>query len=287
MHEAVDELGDRETFKGYGPEQGYEFLREAIVENEFAGLDIAADEIFISDGSKCDTGNILDIFGQGNVIAITDPVYPVYVDTNVMAGNTGDADDSGAYARPALSALHRGQRFRRRRSRRRRSTSSTSASRTTRPAPWPPASSSKRGWTTPKANDAIILFDAAYEAFIQRPGHPAFHLRNRRRARVRHRVPQLLEERRLHRRALRLHRDAEDRHRQRRRRQPNAAAPALDPPPHHQVQRRQLSRAARRRRGLLGGRQGDRSARSSSTTWAMPRSSARPPQPPASRFSAA
>jgi len=98
MHEGVDEMAGRETFKGYGPEQGYEFLRQAIVENQFAHLGISADEVFVSDGSKCDTGNILDIFGTGNVIAITDPVYPVYVDTNVMAGNTGDADDKGAYA---------------------------------------------------------------------------------------------------------------------------------------------------------------------------------------------
>ncbi len=100
MHEAVDEMGSRNTFKGYGPEQGYDFLRTAIADNDFKarGLNVEADEIFISDGSKCDTGNILDIFGRGNKIAITDPVYPVYVDTNVMIGNTGDADESGAYA---------------------------------------------------------------------------------------------------------------------------------------------------------------------------------------------
>lgn len=100
MHEAVDEMGDRGTFKGYGPEQGYDFLRKAVAENDYQahGLNIDADEIFISDGSKCDTGNILDIFGKSNKIAITDPVYPVYVDTNVMCGNTGDADESGAYA---------------------------------------------------------------------------------------------------------------------------------------------------------------------------------------------
>ena len=100
MHAAIDEMGARETFHGYGPEQGYEFLRHAIAENDFRakGLDIADDEIFISDGSKCDCGNILDILGTQNKIAITDPVYPVYVDTNVMAGHTGVADDSGAYA---------------------------------------------------------------------------------------------------------------------------------------------------------------------------------------------
>ncbi len=99
MQQAVDELGERETFRGYGPEQGYPFLRQAIGENMYRGrgIDISDDEIFVSDGSKCDTGNILDILGQGNTFAITDPVYPVYVDTNVMAGNTGDADASGAY----------------------------------------------------------------------------------------------------------------------------------------------------------------------------------------------
>ena len=100
MHEAVDEMGARETFHGYGPEQGYDFLRNAIAANDYKahGLNVDADEIFISDGSKCDTGNILDIFGAGNKIAITDPVYPVYVDTNVMIGNTGDANEAGAFA---------------------------------------------------------------------------------------------------------------------------------------------------------------------------------------------
>lgn len=99
MHEAVDELSSHATFRGYGPEQGYDFLREAIVATDYTGrgVHVEADEVFVSDGSKCDTGNILDIFGSGNTIAITDPVYPVYVDTNVMAGNTGEADDAGRY----------------------------------------------------------------------------------------------------------------------------------------------------------------------------------------------
>lgn len=101
MHSAVDEMADRETFRGYGPEQGYPFLREAICENDYRarGVKLTADEIFVSDGSKCDSGNILDIFGAGNKIAVLDPVYPVYVDTNVMAGNTGEADDAGRYAK--------------------------------------------------------------------------------------------------------------------------------------------------------------------------------------------
>ena len=101
MHKAVDEMASRETFKGYGPEQGYEWLRAAIAKNDFRdrGCDVADDEIFVSDGTKCDTGNILDILGGKNKIAISDPVYPVYVDTNVMAGHTGEANEAGAFAK--------------------------------------------------------------------------------------------------------------------------------------------------------------------------------------------
>jgi len=99
LHKAVDEMGRRETFHGYGPEQGYEFLRHAIAQNDYRdrGLEVADDEVFVSDGSKCDCGNILDIFGPENQIAVMDPVYPVYVDTNVMAGHTGPANEFGAF----------------------------------------------------------------------------------------------------------------------------------------------------------------------------------------------
>ena len=99
MHDAVDEMAVDATFRGYGPEKGYAFLREAIAKNDFQsrGVDISADEIFVSDGSKCDSGNLLDIFGPENVIGVLDPVYPAYVDTNVMAGNTGPAGDDGRY----------------------------------------------------------------------------------------------------------------------------------------------------------------------------------------------
>ena len=88
MHKAVDEIGTAEGFKGYGPEQGYDFLRTAIVENDYKtrGVEIEKDEIFVSDGAQCDCGNIVDIFGKGNKVAITDPVYPVYLDTNIMSG---------------------------------------------------------------------------------------------------------------------------------------------------------------------------------------------------------
>lgn len=88
MHKAVDEIGTKEGFKGYGPEQGYDFLRDAIVKNDYKsrGIDVKKDEIFVSDGAKCDCGNIVDIFGKENKVAITDPVYPVYLDTNIMSG---------------------------------------------------------------------------------------------------------------------------------------------------------------------------------------------------------
>ncbi|MDD7114288.1 MAG: LL-diaminopimelate aminotransferase [Lachnospiraceae bacterium] len=94
LHEAVDEMGHAETFHGYAPDLGYEFLRTAIADNDYKsrGCDISADEIFVSDGAKCDSGNIQEIFSIDNKIAVCDPVYPVYVDTNVMAGRTGTYD---------------------------------------------------------------------------------------------------------------------------------------------------------------------------------------------------
>lgn len=99
MHAAVDEMASRANFRGYGPGQGYDFLRGAILANDYAprGIELAADEIFVSDGSKCDSGNIQEIFGLDNIVALTDPVYPVYLDTNVMAGRSGSADAGGHY----------------------------------------------------------------------------------------------------------------------------------------------------------------------------------------------
>ncbi len=99
MKRAIEELGHHETFRGYGPEQGYEFLRSTIAQHDYrdCGIEIADDEIFISDGSKCDCGYILDILGDQNKVAVPDPVYPVYVDTNVMAGHTGPARKDGSY----------------------------------------------------------------------------------------------------------------------------------------------------------------------------------------------
>jgi LL-diaminopimelate aminotransferase len=173
MKRAVDELGHRETFRGYGPETGYEFLRSAIAQHDYRdrNIQIADDEIFISDGSKCDCGFILDILGDQNKIAITDPVYPVYVDSNVMAGHTGPARQDGSYERivylPATAENH----F----------------------VPEPPhehldlvylcfpnnptGAVAKREqlsrWVEyAKAHNALLLFDAAYEAYISDPQIP-------------------------------------------------------------------------------------------------------------------
>jgi LL-diaminopimelate aminotransferase len=171
MHKAVDELGARDSFRGYGPEQGYGFLREAIVANQFEGMGISPDEVFISDGSKCDTGNILDIFGAGNVIAITDPVYPVYVDTNVMAGNTGDADASGAYGGlmylPCTAANGFVPEVPRERA------DITYLCFPNNPTGAVATRAQLEAWVAyARRNDSILLFDAAYEAFIRDPSLP-------------------------------------------------------------------------------------------------------------------
>ncbi len=114
MHAAVDEMAARESFHGYGPEQGYGFLIDAIREHDYAarGVTVGASEIFVSDGSKCDSGNIQELFAADARIAVTDPVYPVYVDSNVMAGRTGPVDDNGRYGGLVYLPFDRGQRLR-------------------------------------------------------------------------------------------------------------------------------------------------------------------------------
>ncbi len=167
LHGAVDEMSARDTFRGYGPEQGYEFLREAIAQNDYQarGADVSADEIFVSDGSKCDSGNILDIFGTGNKIAVTDPVYPVYVDTNVMAGNTGDADDAGRYGGLIYIPVTAENEF----------TPSLPDGKVdliylcypNNPTGTVASAATLKQWVDyARKNDSIILFDAAYEAYI-------------------------------------------------------------------------------------------------------------------------
>lgn len=172
MHKAIDEQRKTETFRGYGPEQGYDFLRNAIVENDFKGLGIAPDEIFVSDGAKCDCGNIVDIFGADNKVAITDPVYPVYIDTNVMSGRSGKFNEkTGMYENIVYMPVSKENGF----------------------VPELPKEkvdiiylcfpNNPTGTVLKKEelqkfvdyakeNDVIILFDAAYEVFITEPDIP-------------------------------------------------------------------------------------------------------------------
>ena len=167
MHKATDEMAKRETFRGYGPEQGYDFLRNVIAQEDFVrrGALVSPDEIFVSDGSKCDTGNILEIFGAGNVVAVTDPVYPVYVDTNVMAGRTGAADDSGRFEGLVYLPVTAENNFTPSLPDRKvdliylcypNNPTGTVATKETL----------KKFVDYAKANNSIIFFDAAYEAFI-------------------------------------------------------------------------------------------------------------------------
>jgi LL-diaminopimelate aminotransferase len=172
LHRAVDEMAARPSFRGYGPEQGYDFLREAIAANDYQarGAAVEADEVFVSDGSKCDTANIQELFADKLTVAIPDPVYPVYVDTNVMAGRTGRST-KGRYK--GLVYLD-----------------STAANGFVPDVPDAPVDvvylcfpnnptgatatrAQLEAWVAyAKANKALILFDAAYEAFIRDPAIP-------------------------------------------------------------------------------------------------------------------
>ena len=167
MIKATEEMGKRETFKGYGPEQGYAWLREKIARHEFQarGCEIDASEIFISDGSKCDNGNILDIFGKNNTIAVTDPVYPVYVDTNVMAGHTGDAKKNGEYEGLVYLPINENNNF----------IAQTPKQKVdliylcfpNNPTGATATKAELKAWVDyAKANNSIIFFDSAYEAYI-------------------------------------------------------------------------------------------------------------------------
>jgi LL-diaminopimelate aminotransferase len=167
FHRAVDEMADDTTFRGYGPEQGYEFLRSAIAENDFQnrGAEISADEIFVSDGAKCDTGNIQELFSRKTRIAIPDPVYPVYLDTNVMAGRTGEFGD-GRYQGLVYLDSTRDNNFVP--SLPREDVDLIYLCFPNNPTGSTATKEQLKTWVDyAKENKALILFDAAYEAFIR------------------------------------------------------------------------------------------------------------------------
>lgn len=174
---ASDEMGARDSFRGYGPEQGYDFLLNAIAGHyKSQGAQVEADEVFVSDGSKCDTANIQEIFGLDNVIAVTDPVYPVYVDTNVMAGRTGEAQD-GRYGKLVYLPTTADNGFEPELPKVKADIVYLCSPNNPTGALMSRAALEK--WVAwAKANEAIILFDAAYEAFIQEPGqvHSIFEI---------------------------------------------------------------------------------------------------------------
>ena len=173
MKKAADEMGQPETFRGYGPEQGYQFLSTKIIEHDFLprGVELAVDEIFISDGAKTDTANFQELFGLNNVLAVTDPVYPVYVDSNVMAGRTGNLTPQGQFENIVYLTC-------------------TEENGMKPPLPEKKADmiylcfpnnptgvtlsrEELKGWVDyARENRSIILFDAAYEAYIREEGIP-------------------------------------------------------------------------------------------------------------------
>ena len=168
MKSAIEEMGTTQGFRGYGPEQGYEWLRETIAKNDYLSrnCEISAEEIFVSDGSKCDSSNILDILGNDNKIAVTDPVYPVYVDTNVMTGRTGKFNSAGEYEGLTYIPIKSENEF----------VAAIPKEKfdliylcfPNNPTGAVATRDQLVDWVKyAKSNNALILFDAAYEAFIQ------------------------------------------------------------------------------------------------------------------------
>ena len=168
MQKALLEMSTITGFKGYGPEQGYLWLREKISENEFIsrGCEIAPDEIFVSDGSKCDSSNILDILGNDNLIAVTDPVYPVYVDSNVMTGRTGSACDDGSYEGLKYIAINEDNNFKPEIPKEK--VDIIYLCFPNNPTGATISKQELKDWVDyANRNNSLIFFDAAYEAFIQ------------------------------------------------------------------------------------------------------------------------
>ncbi|MHB9038287.1 MAG: LL-diaminopimelate aminotransferase [Armatimonadota bacterium] len=173
MHKAVDEMGQAETFRGYGPEQGYSFLIQKVIENDYLprGISLDEDEVFISDGAKSDVANFQEIFSRENTVAITDPVYPVYLDTNVMAGRTGQLGEDGKFGGVVYLSCNAENGF-------------TPALPTARvdmiylclpnnPTGTTLSKTELKKWVDyARENKSIILFDSAYEAYITDPEIP-------------------------------------------------------------------------------------------------------------------
>ena len=212
MHKAVDELANKETFHGYGPEQGYDFLIDAVIRNDYAprGVHLEPGEVFISDGAKSDTGNIGDILRHDNSIGVTDPIYPVYIDSNVMCGRAGILEDgrwSNVVYLPCLSENN-----------------------------FVPEIPDRRidilYLCYPNNPTGTVISKAELKKWVN------YALENDKRSEESSdRISQFLEDGRIHRGALRIHRRTERTHSRHAGRRAHSAEPDVEPPPVHQVQR--------------------------------------------------
>ena len=250
LHRATEEMADGTSFRGYGPEHGYEFLREAIARHDFAprGITLDTDEIFINDGAKSDTGNFGDILGSGNTICVTDPIYPVYIDSNVMGGRAG-VFDGNSWSRITYSPCNEANDF--------------VPALPEHPAdliylcyPNNPtgtvlgrAELKKVGGLRPaKRQHHPLRCRLRSLHFVSR--HSAQHLRDRGCRTLRRRVPFLFQNRRLYRPALRIHRSAQSPDGKDHRGRGSVAQPVVEPAAVYKIQRNGLHRATRRRSHL-------------------------------------
>ena len=234
MHKAVDEMGKAETFRGYGPEQGYDFLRQAIIDGDYKkrGIDLDLDEVFVGDGAKTDVACIQEIFGDDLKFAVADPVYPVYLDSNVMFGHTGEwnaekgiydgvvylpcTPENGFKAEPPKEKVD-----------------IVYLCNPSNPTGTAMSKEELTNWVkAAKENNFIIIYDSAYETYITEPDVP-------------HRTPLLLQVRRLHGYALLLCRRPPCLRRLQERRHGCRTQSLVEPPSVHLLQRHAVHRPAR------------------------------------------
>lgn len=239
MHKAVEELASKDTFRGYGPEQGYDFLIEAIIKNDFIprGIHFSASEIFVSDGAKSDTGNIGDILRHDNSVGVTDPIYPVYIDSNVMCGRAGVLEEeTGKWSNVTYMPCTSENNFIPEIPDKRIDIvylcypNNPTGTTLTKPE-------LKKWVDYALANDTLILFDAAYEAYIQDENipHSIYEIKGAKKCAIEFRSFQNWT--RIYRSTLRIYRSSERAYCRHIGRRPHPTQQIVEPPPMHQVQR--------------------------------------------------
>lgn len=238
MHKAVEELASKDTFRGYGPEQGYDFLIEAIIKNDFIprGIHFSASEIFVSDGAKSDTGNIGDILRHDNSVGVTDPIYPVYIDSNVMCGRAGVLEEeTGKWSNVTYMPCTSENNFIPEIPDKRIDIvylcypNNPTGTTLTKPE-------LKKWVDYALANDTLILFDAAYEAYIQDENvpHSIYEIKGAKKCAIEFRS---FQNGRIYRSTLRIYRSSERAYCRHIGRRPHPTQQIVEPPPMHQVQR--------------------------------------------------